>query len=182
MATTVLTPGKKLTAHAIITRNGDTYWRPVGVAFVNSDLSLNVILDALPVGGRLNIRDTSEEPKAAPSGEVPGAGTRLNVFSIREGKDDSFWTRIGAAWVNKDGSLNVVLELMPLDGKAHIRKPSEKKPEAVPPQQAASEEAPRDVQQQQAAREEVPREEAQQQPKTQQKKHRQRQSAVPAAT
>ncbi len=39
-------------------RDGDkTSWARVGVAFVNKDDSINVILDALPVEGRLNIRD-----------------------------------------------------------------------------------------------------------------------------
>lgn len=37
--------------------NGKARWPRVGVAFVNQDDSLNVILDALPVGGRLQIRD-----------------------------------------------------------------------------------------------------------------------------
>jgi len=32
-------------------------WRRIGSAFVNGDQSLNVVLDALPVSGRLHIRD-----------------------------------------------------------------------------------------------------------------------------
>ena len=36
-------------------------WIKIGVAFVNSDGSLNVILDALPMNGRLHIRDRKEE-------------------------------------------------------------------------------------------------------------------------
>ncbi len=32
-------------------------WTKIGVAFVNKDQSLNVMLDALPVHGRLHIRD-----------------------------------------------------------------------------------------------------------------------------
>jgi len=35
--------------------------------------------------------------------------------------DKSIWTRIGVAFVNKDQSLNVLLEAFPLDGKLHIR-------------------------------------------------------------
>lgn len=44
------------------------------------------------------------------------------VYQIteREGKK-SFWTRIGVAFVNKDDSLNVVLNSIPLDGRLHIR-------------------------------------------------------------
>ena len=35
-------------------------WVRVGVAFPNRDGSLNVLLDALPLSGRLQIRDRSE--------------------------------------------------------------------------------------------------------------------------
>lgn len=33
------------------------YGSPIGVAFVNNDQSLNVVLDAIPLSGRLHIRD-----------------------------------------------------------------------------------------------------------------------------
>ena len=49
------------------------------------------------------------------------AGKRLAVFSIREGKGGSIWVRAGSAFVNKDGSLNVLLDVLPLDGKLHVR-------------------------------------------------------------
>jgi hypothetical protein len=35
-------------------------WVRVGVAFENRDRSLNVLLDALPLSGRLHIRDRTE--------------------------------------------------------------------------------------------------------------------------
>lgn len=35
---------------------------------------------------------------------------RKDVFLIREGKDDkSFWSKVGVCFVNKDGSLNLLL-------------------------------------------------------------------------
>jgi len=40
-------------------------WTKIGVAFVNRDESINVILDAIPVNGRLQIRDRSKQKKAA---------------------------------------------------------------------------------------------------------------------
>lgn len=51
---------------------------------------------------------------------------RLAVFSIRETTDKNdekkaVWVRAGAAWVNRDGSLNVYLDVLPLDGKLHVR-------------------------------------------------------------
>ena len=48
-------------------------------------------------------------------------GKRLNVFSIREGRSGSIWVRAGSAFVNKDGSLNILLDVLPLDGKLHVR-------------------------------------------------------------
>jgi hypothetical protein len=52
---------------------------------------------------------------------------RLTVYSIkeREGKKSVF-IRIGTAFVNKDDSLNVYLDALPIDGKLHIREDKEK--------------------------------------------------------
>lgn len=44
-------------------------------------------------------------------------GKKYVVFSIRE----STWVRAGSAWINHDGSINVFLDVLPLDGKLHIR-------------------------------------------------------------
>ena len=58
---------------------------------------------------------------------------KKDVYTIRDGSNgNSYWDRIGAAFVNKDGSLNVVLNALPLDGKLHIRdpKPAEAGPSA----------------------------------------------------
>lgn len=60
------------------------------------------------------------------------AGKRLAVFSIREGKGGSIWVRAGSAFVNKDGSLNVLLDVLPLDGKLHVREAAEKRDTAPP--------------------------------------------------
>ncbi len=50
--------------------------------------------------------------------------TKKDVINIREGSDGKkYWDRIGAAFVNKDGSLNVILNSLPLDGRLHIRDP-----------------------------------------------------------
>lgn len=56
-----------------------------------------------------------------------GPGKRLAVFSIRDGKGGSIWVRAGSAFVNKDGSLNVLLDVLPLDGKLHVREAAEKR-------------------------------------------------------
>ena len=43
------------------------------------------------------------------------------VYVIREGAERNYWTKIGAAFVNSDGSLNVVLDALPANGRLHIR-------------------------------------------------------------
>lgn len=48
-------------------------------------------------------------------------GVRYAVFSVRRNKSGSTWTRSGWAFVNKDGSVNVYLDVLPLDGVLHIR-------------------------------------------------------------
>ena len=59
-------------------------------------------------------------------------GKRLAVFSIREGKGGTVWVRAGSAFVNRDGSLNVLLDVLPLDGKLHVREAGDRRdaPEA----------------------------------------------------
>lgn len=51
--------------------------------------------------------------------------SRKEVFHIKDLGDGkkSVWTRIGCAFVNKDGSINALLEALPVDGKLHIRDP-----------------------------------------------------------
>lgn len=51
------------------------------------------------------------------------------VFTViennnKEGK--ALWIRVGVAFVNKDGSLNVKLNCLPLNGSLHIRDRKEK--------------------------------------------------------
>ncbi len=46
----------------------------------------------------------------------------LAVYTIVDiGGEKPLWNRIGSAFVNKDGSINVLLNALPLDGKLHIR-------------------------------------------------------------
>ncbi|MFH1810795.1 MAG: hypothetical protein ABIJ09_18780 [Pseudomonadota bacterium] len=51
---------RKVVYTIIETGEGKSFWRQVGAAFVNRDESLTVLLDALPVNGRLHIREYSE--------------------------------------------------------------------------------------------------------------------------
>jgi hypothetical protein len=54
---------------AIAQRNGKSYWIRIGAAFINQDGSETVLLDALPVSGRMQIRSASENGKS----NEPGA-------------------------------------------------------------------------------------------------------------
>ena len=53
----------------------------------------------------------------------------LEVYTVidptREGQK-SRWVRIGAAWKNRDGSLNIKLDALPVNGVLNVRKPKPK--------------------------------------------------------
>lgn len=51
---------------------------------------------------------------------------RFDAFVIQEGKDKNFWHKCGVAFENRDGSLNVQLHSLPVDGKFQLREPKEK--------------------------------------------------------
>lgn len=56
--------------------------------------------------------------------EADGLRKWKAVYTIVERQDGTskkFWLRIGAAFVNRDGSLNVRLDAMPVNGTLHIR-------------------------------------------------------------
>lgn len=48
-------------------------------------------------------------------------GKMLICYHINERNGRSFWTRIGVAFQNRDGSFNVKLECVPVNGELHIR-------------------------------------------------------------
>lgn len=50
----------------------------------------------------------------------------LSVYTIIErpdgqGGERKYWLRLGAAFINRDGSLNVKLDALPVNGTLHIR-------------------------------------------------------------
>jgi hypothetical protein len=57
----------------------------------------------------------------------PTADGRWNkpwaAFNIidRPGMKNRIWSRIGTAWLNRDGSINLVLDSIPLGGRINIR-------------------------------------------------------------
>ncbi len=45
-----------------------------------------------------------------------------DVYVIIEGKDGrDIWQKIGTAFENRDGSLNIYLNCIPISGKLHVR-------------------------------------------------------------
>jgi hypothetical protein len=54
------------------------------------------------------------------------SASRLTVFSIREGRNGSIWVRAGKATVNGDGTLSLELDVLPIDGKLHVRETPER--------------------------------------------------------
>ena len=54
----------------------------------------------------------------------------LGVYTIVERKSEEYpdrknlWIHIGVAFINRDGSINVRLNALPVDGKLHIREMS----------------------------------------------------------
>ncbi len=47
--------------------------------------------------------------------------SRENAPLDSAGKPKKYWNRIGVAFVNADGSINVKLEALPVSGELHIR-------------------------------------------------------------
>ncbi len=61
-------------------------------------------------------------------------GPLRQVYTITERNGKSYWIRIGAAFVNKDGSETVLLDALPVNGRMQIRtaRTASVKAEAVP--------------------------------------------------
>ncbi len=66
---------------------------------------------------------------------------RFNVFSIaqKNNANGAVWARAGTAYTNRDGSLNIYLDVLPLEGQLHLREAVVARPKVEPP--ARSEEA-----------------------------------------
>ena len=45
-------------------------------------------------------------------------------ITSRPGMNGRVWSRIGTAWLNRDGSISLALEAIPIDGKVNIREPA----------------------------------------------------------
>jgi hypothetical protein len=43
------------------------------------------------------------------------------AYVVTQRGANKYWTRVGAAFVNRDGSINVKLEAIPVSGEIHVR-------------------------------------------------------------
>lgn len=50
---------------------------------------------------------------------------RLVAYAVRKEKGVTVWIKAGTAVANRDGSLNVYLDVLPIDGKLHLREAGE---------------------------------------------------------
>jgi len=56
------------------------------------------------------------------SGGGGGGGRRpWAAYNVVERNGKNFWTRVGSAFHNRDGSMNIYLDALPRDGKIQIR-------------------------------------------------------------
>ncbi|HET7785129.1 MAG TPA: hypothetical protein VIR81_07365 [Myxococcales bacterium] len=64
---------KPWAAYNIIERQGGRrIWSRVGTAFKNRDGSINIFLDSLPIGGKIQIREDDREHQAREPGALAG--------------------------------------------------------------------------------------------------------------
>jgi len=50
------------------------------------------------------------------------------AYTVREGKERSFWTRIGSVWAHNDNQgFSIQIDAVPLDGRITLRIASETK-------------------------------------------------------
>ena len=69
--------------YVISERNGRSFWNRCGVAFVNSDGSLNVKLEAIPVNGEVHIRDYVPREDSLGNAAARNGSTSFEYEAVR---------------------------------------------------------------------------------------------------
>jgi hypothetical protein len=54
------------------------------------------------------------------------------IYESKEGRERSRWVRVGVAFDNKDGSVNLLLDAVPLSGRLQVRPRPNANPSAAP--------------------------------------------------
>ncbi len=70
----------------------------------------------------MNNAGGSELAKSASTSAGAQNGKKLAVFTIVEVNEErALWRRVGNAYLNRDGSYNLYLEALPVNGRLHMR-------------------------------------------------------------
>lgn len=60
-------------------------------------------------------------------GTTAGNRPAKSVYTVIDRPNGkSFWTRIGAGWLNRDGSISIRLDALPVNGTLQVRDPDER--------------------------------------------------------
>jgi hypothetical protein len=94
-----------------------------GKAEAGTDVA-NVIV-AAPARSGIDAAEDNMTTEAAVT-PTPVVAKKI-VYAVTEKGDRTFWTRIGVAFVNRDGSLSVRLDAMPVNGTMQIREDEPRK-------------------------------------------------------
>lgn len=66
-------------------------------------------------------------PQSSTLTSTPNSKPAYHAFYVRESSNGKgFWSRIGAAWRNRDDSLTLQLDCYPIDGRVVLQVPKEK--------------------------------------------------------
>ena len=72
----------------------------------------------------MNGNGNGAAPAARPQPVAPGASParrQFAVFTIVEQEEKALWRRVGSGFVNRDGSYNLYLDALPVNGRLHMR-------------------------------------------------------------
>ncbi|MGC4120229.1 MAG: hypothetical protein QM765_37735 [Myxococcales bacterium] len=73
--------------------------------------------------------NTGEQARAVTAGTGAQNSKKLAVFTIVEMNEErALWRRVGNAYLNRDGSYNLYLDALPVNGKLHMREYQEPLP------------------------------------------------------
>ncbi len=68
------------------------------------------------------MNNAGEQVRPSTAGAGAQNSKRLAVFTIVEMNEErALWRRVGNAYLNRDGSYNLYLDALPVNGKLHMR-------------------------------------------------------------
>jgi len=77
----------------------------------------------------VNHANAGEQVRTTTGTGTQGPRSKLAVFTIVEiNEEKALWRRVGNAYLNRDGSYNLYLEALPVNGKLHMREHQEPPP------------------------------------------------------